>query len=111
MVSGPTALNSSSPTLATRKYGWSWRARRMATTRSSTSSAKARWSRAAGPTVADVSVMCSSDDVVEIRGGLVSHPLCQFFQHPGRRAWIGERGGADLHRGGPRQQELGGVLA
>src|SRR4030095_12539626 len=96
------------------KKGWSCRARRRAATRSSTSSASTSRLRNDSGTSPVVAVPCPcssainlSDHLVDARDALARRPPLQLPQHPVWRPRIGERGGADLHGAGAREQQLG----
>src|SRR3954471_1112232 len=102
MASGPWAEYSSRPTLATPNQGRSSLANRAAATRSSTSSAIAKRSRAS---------MDDSDQVGDTGDVVVTAPTVDLVIDAGRGAGFGEHGGADLHGVGPRHQQLDGVGA
>src|SRR5437764_8872649 len=99
---GPTAPKSSRPTLTTENQCSSRWAIPTATSRSSTSRARARWSRAD-------SAMCRSDQLVETRDPVLLAPSLQLDEHPCRSARVGEGGGPDLHGGRSGQHHLHGV--
>src|SRR5437868_442738 len=105
-VSGPAAQKSSSPILATPNQGLSSRASRTASTRSSTSSARASRSRYLLSSV----IECTPYQIVDTGHAVSLAPPLELGQHAGRGAWIGERRGADLHRVGTGHEELGSVL-
>src|SRR2546430_1658152 len=107
-TSGPAAVNSSSPTLATPNQGFTSRAMRRATTRSSTSRATASLSRRS---LFDRSLMRSSDQIRHSPYAMLVAPALELVDHPQGRARIVERGRADLDRVRPREQQLDRVLA
>src|SRR4051794_9412772 len=99
-ASGPLAANSSSPILATPNHGCSSRANLVASTRSSTSRARASRSRVS---------MCGSDDLGERGHRVPAAPGLELSDDARSGAWIGKGGGTDLHSRGTGQQELDGV--
>src|SRR4051794_39847632 len=101
-ASGPLAANSSRPILATPNHGCSSRAKRVASTRSSTSRARASRSRVS---------MCGSNDVWEGGDRVPAAPGLELSDDARGRAGIGERGGADLNGGSAGHEELDGVGA
>src|SRR5713101_8837770 len=107
-ASGPAALNNSSPILATPNQGRSSFARRVAATTSSTSRASANRSRM-GWTVS-VAMGSPLGQVGQAFHVMQAAPFAQLCQDSGRRPRVGERRGADLHRVGASDQELGRVL-
>src|SRR4051795_3940322 len=86
-ASGPLAANSSRPILATPNHGCSSLASRVASTRSSTSRARARRSRIS---------MCGSDDLGKVGDRVLPAPGRNFGDDTGGGAGIGKRGRADL---------------
>src|SRR5687767_1317424 len=109
-ASGPAALNSDSPTLATPNQGCSSLARRTAATRSSTSRASARRSRTSAGTAVVGSPMSCSYQAANRRHLVPATPPLDLGQHPRRGPGRGKCGGAHLHSVGPGQKQLDGVL-
>src|SRR5947209_6160885 len=101
-ASGPLAANSSRPILATPNHGCSSRARRVASTRSSTSRARASRSRVS---------MCGSDDLWEPGDRVPAAPGLELSDDARGRAGVSEGGGADLNSTSAGHEELDGVGA
>src|SRR4051794_36215571 len=101
-ASGPLAANSSRPILATPNHGCSSRANRVASTRSSTSRARARWSRIS---------MCGSDDLGERGHRVPAAPGLELSDDARNGAGIGEGGGTDLHGGSTGHEKFHGIGA
>src|SRR5579875_2660993 len=123
ITSGPSAVNSSRPTLATPNHGRSSRASRRAATASSTSRARARRDRtasaldapaAAAPLPGSVAPWSASGmgptfQLVESLDTVVAAPVPQLGEDAGGRRGLGEGGGAHLDGVGAGGEELGGV--
>src|SRR3954454_18464549 len=101
-ASGPLAAKSSRPILATPNHGCSSRANRVASTRSSTSRARASRSRVS---------MCGSDDLWERKNGVPAAPGLELIDDARGGAGICEGGGADLNGGSAGHEELDDVGA
>src|SRR6516162_10476572 len=120
--SGPDALKSSSPILATPNHSSRSRAKRVAATMSSTSRASARRARNPPGTRASsvvmlvvVGVLPFVTSVPPLQAGPTANampltPIGQLGQNPGRGAGIFEDGGAHLHGVGAGDDELGRVF-
>src|SRR5436305_4936953 len=107
MASGPDAMKSSRPTLATPNHGRTSRAIRRAATRSSTSSATARRSRMSSWP----SAMCRSSQLIQGADALACAPLTQLLQYPCGRPRLEEGSRPDLDGVSAGQYELHGVLS
>src|SRR4051794_30848452 len=117
MISGPEAMNSSWPTLATPNHGRSSFASWMAATASSTSSANARCRRTAsastlpGSNPARTSAMCRSDQLVQRLYSMLLAPGPELVEHARRSSRSIERSGPHLDGVGTRHQQFDGVDA
>src|SRR5436309_10868654 len=109
MPSGPDAMNSSSPILATPNHGRTSRAMRRAATRSSTSRAIASLSRKSLSPFP--SLMGRSSQVSHVCDPVTPAPAFELIHHSQRRPGLEERSRADLDGVGSGHQELHGVLA
>src|SRR5215203_308469 len=99
IASGPAALYSSRPTLAMPNHGRSKRASRTASTRSSTSRARARRSRAS---------MGTYNEIGRSTNSVALAPALEVGHDAGDRPPVGERGRTDLHRRRAGEEELDG---
>src|SRR5438067_8756938 len=109
MPSGPDAMNSSRPILATPNQGRTSRAMRRAATRSSTSRAIASRSRRSLSSL--VSAMDRSSEVSQVSHPMAPAPAVELLDHSCRRPGLEEGSRADLYGVGSGHQELDGILA
>src|SRR5438105_982436 len=110
MPSGPEAMKSSRPILATPNQGRRSRAIRRAATRSSRSRATASRSRRS-VTGASARVMGGSYQIAEARDTMPLAPSLQLGQHTSRRPRVPEGGRPHLHGVGTSEEKLDGVLS
>src|SRR5437588_3487569 len=109
MASGPDAMKSSSPTLATPNHGRTSRAMRRAATKSSQSRAIANRSRKSLSPFP--SAMGCSSEVSDVWDPVASAPAFELLHHSQRRPGLEEGSRADLDGVGSGHEELDGVLA